>query len=117
MTLMLTSEKRPIADEQSKEVEEGEDTHREKLARKSSKPRSLLKIERPMPTSTRCRSYHLLESQPRREQVKRQRDSSVRGSREGENTHLAFDVADEKFHFFWCILGLSISFSMKESKF
>ena len=72
MTLMLTSEKRPIADEQLEEVKEAEDTHREKLARKFSMPRSLLKTERPMPTSTQCRSYHPLESQPRQGQVKQQ---------------------------------------------
>jgi hypothetical protein len=72
MTFMLTSEKRPIVDEQLKEVEEVENTHRETPARKFSMPRSLLKTERPMPTSTRCRSYHPLESQPRQGQVKRQ---------------------------------------------
>ena len=72
MTLILTSEKSPTADEQLKKVEEAEETHREKLARKSSKPHSPLKTEQPMPTSTRCRSYHLLESHPRQGQVKRQ---------------------------------------------
>jgi hypothetical protein len=70
MTLMLTAEKRPIADEQLKEIEETEDTHREKLAHKSSMPRSLLKTGQLMPTSTRCRSYHPLESLPRQGQVK-----------------------------------------------
>jgi hypothetical protein len=72
MTFMLTSEKRPIVDEQLKEVEGAENAHRETLARKSSMPRSLLKTERPTPTSTQCRSYHPLESQPKQGQVKQQ---------------------------------------------
>ena len=69
MTLMLTSEKRPIPDEQLKKIE-ADNTHREKLARTSSTPRSLLKTEQPMPMSTQCQSYRLLESQPKQDQVK-----------------------------------------------